>query len=417
MRKYLFILLLGLSAEISADSYFVNDSTVQFDASDNVIAKMYYEWNSNRQKTKETSYELIDGQLKLSSIYRCEYDNFGQQTFNEFLMYNQDTISNGSRRILEYNGQYLVSDKSYEYSYGEWNLSQGYDYEYDEQWRKIREISSMNIGLYGYVYSKMTTYTYSNNLLVADTTRFYDPSVSKWKDYSLKQFKYDSDGRDSAIITMYFDEASQSWVNYYNSTVMHDSHGRDTAIITMLFDQVSQSWVNDTKRSFIYEDEENRRTECDYRFQSGQWVCIRKFTQQNTDNGSVLYTENYGLRNGILEAINRQCYEYDSQNWIQRYTSYVYYDGWEPQVKVEYEHQFPANAYITIFKEYVYDDGWYHQYTTYKYGHAEGTTAVEHIKSDAKFDASKPTYDLLGRLVDATNYRGIVIQDGHKFLR
>lgn len=60
-------------------------------------------------------------------------------------------------------------------------------------------------------------------------------------------------------------------------------------------------------------------------------------------------------------------------------------------------------------------DGGYQATLTIVAGNAELPTDVENIQSEIGFDFNAPMYDILGRQVDNT-YRGIVIQNGNKYL-
>ena len=60
-------------------------------------------------------------------------------------------------------------------------------------------------------------------------------------------------------------------------------------------------------------------------------------------------------------------------------------------------------------------DGGYQAALTIVAGNAEPPTDVEDIQSEIGFDINTPMYDILGRQVDNT-YRGIVIQNGNKYL-
>ena len=46
----------------------------------------------------------------------------------------------------------------------------------------------------------------------------------------------------------------------------------------------------------------------------------------------------------------------------------------------------------------------------------EEIDAVENVKTRHSLDINRPMYNILGLPVDAT-YRGIVVQDGYKYLR
>lgn len=389
MKKYLFILLLGFAAEINAASYYVLDSMVQVDASNNVVAKTYYEWNSNHQSTKTTSYNLQDGILRLYSMSKYEYDNLGNAVYSESWMYQMDTVFWASKTTSEYDGQRKTSTKTYTYKKGEWIINQGYEYEYDNQGRKSREIRMYNYDYYGYTYSNMTTFTYNGNVLIADTSRYYSLTSSEWEDPNrINQYYYDSQGRDTAIIELDFNRSSQSWVNY-------------------------------SKKTYLYEDNGNLVTQTEWDFEDEQWVYDGKFIQQYSDDHVyTLYYEYYDFKDGEWVGTYKYVYDYDTEYVLHGYIQYTFFDGsWQYASKMEYEFQYgTTDSRLTISRQYNYNNGWDHVYTYYSYSHAEDT-AIEDVKSDVIFDESQPTYDLQGRLVDAGSYHGIVIQNGHKFMR
>lgn len=83
-------------------------------------------------------------------------------------------------------------------------------------------------------------------------------------------------------------------------------------------------------------------------------------------------------------------------------------------VQKQYYDYSPSN--MTISRYYLYEGAWVINQTYYSYYHEE-ESAIENVGMDAKFDESRPSYDTQGRRINPAEYHGVIIQDGHKFLR
>lgn len=382
MKKFLILLLLGSASVLYAGN--VLDSTIMISAGGNVMGKMYYEWNEKYQVTKYTYYTLKDNQLKLYYITRYEYDSQHRNILSETVYYDHDTIQSGTRVIYEYNTDTVIKTIYYDIENKEWQTYQVYEYVYDRDGNKIKEYYSR---YYNGVVSRieLTTYTYDNSILVADTLRDYDLGASVWESPNrLHVYEYDSEGRKSVMTQYYYKSYSQAWEYSYKETYTYEQDGKFVS---------TEYW------SYQYE----------------AWVPISKSNTQYNDRNNIVLSESYTYTDGYWVGTYRNEYNYNSDYTMSSIYTYSFNNNdWKYNNKMEYEYNAMPN--ITIMKYYNYNNGWEIQYTSYSYFHYEDT-AIDEVSIDAKFDVSKPAYDLQGRLVDVQSYHGIVIQDGHKFLR
>ena len=381
MKKYLIIIFLGVVSALHAGTYAVMDSTIMEDANGQVVQKQYYEYNNNHQYSMIRYYSLQDGQFKLYYTARYEYDIYGNYSFTEFISYSHDTVSWGIRNNYEYDNEKILWSKTYEYSKGEWVINLGYDYVYDEDGHKIKEYSSYNYD-WGYTYSGLTTYTYYNGVLIADTSRNYDHTAEGWElPFRLQRYEYDNQGRVS--------------------------------VITQL-DRYTEGWKNDEQTTYQYEDEGRYVSYIEWDYRNGNWEPERKYNVQKNNYGNTILNESYVYKDEMWIGSYKIEYNYNSSNVLEWYINYTFQDGsWIYQNKMEYDYS-PSN--MTISRYYLYEGAWVINQTYYSYYHEE-ESAIENVGMDAKFDESRPSYDTQGRRINPAEYHGVIIQDGHKFLR
>lgn len=382
MKKLLILLLLGSASVLYAGN--VLDSTITISASGNVMTKMYYEWNDKYQATKYTYYTLKDNQLKLYYITRYEYDSQYRYTLTETVYYDHDTIQSGSRIIYEYNTDTVIKTTYYDIKNKDWKKYQEYEYVYDRDGNKIQEYYSRDYnGVF--TYYELTTYTYDNGILIADTLRDYDRNAMQWENpRTLNTYEYDSEGRKTVMTRFYYQSYPQTWEYVYKETYTYEQDGKFVS---------SEYWS--------------------YRYDA--WEPVSKSNTQYNDRNNIVLSESYTYIDGNWIGTYRNEYNYNSDFSTSSIYTYSFANNdWQYKTRMVYEYNAMPN--VTIMKYYNYNNGWEIQYTGYSYFHYEDT-AIDEVSIDATFDVSKPAYDLQGRLVDVQSYHGIVIQDGHKFLR
>ena len=382
MKKLFILLMLGIASSLYAGN--VLDSTIMISASGNVMAKMYYEWNDNYQSTKLSYYTLKDNHLTLYYVTRSEYDSQHRSILSETVYYDHDTIQSGSRTISEYNTDTIIKTTYYDIMHKEWRKYYEYEYIYDQYGNKIKEYYSYNYtGVF--TYDKLTTYTYENGILIADTLRDYDRNAHQWEDpRTLYTYEYNPDGRISVKTQFYYESNSQTWAYSYKETYSYEQDGK---------------FISTTHWTYRY----------------NEWEPVSKSNTQYNDWNSIVLSEAYTYIDGNWIGTYRNEYNYNSDFSTSSIYTYSFTNNdWHYKTRMEYEYNAMPN--VTIMRYSNYNNGWELQYTAYSYFHYE-ESAIDEVSIDAKFDASKPAYDLQGRLVDIQNYHGIVIQDGHKFLR
>lgn len=384
MKKFLIILFLGIVSTSYAGTYYVLDSVVVKNANDQVTQKQVYVYNSDHKMVSLSTYTLQDGQLKLYSVSNYEYDVYGNYSMQETYYYSQDTVSLGSRLTYEYDNDRIQWQKSYIYSRGEWELHQGTDYIYDEDGNRIKQYEYYNYSDRGYTYSRLTTYAYRGDTLIADTLRSYDVSASEWEQpYRLHRYEYDDQGRRSVITELRF-SSSEEWENYSRTT-------------------------------YEYEDEGRYSIKIDWNYRDDSWIPYSKYIERKRENGSFLMYEIYSYSEGVWVGSSKYECTYNSDDLQADYTLYVFNNGsWEYQYRMVYDYS--HNPDYTISRYYKYDNGWQIESVYYSYTHGE-ESAIDNVSIDTRLDESKPCYDIQGRLISPTEYHGVIIQERHKFLR
>lgn len=382
MKKVLILLLLGLAATLYAGT--VLDSTITISPSGNVMSKMYYEWNDKYQATKYTYYSLNDNQLKLYYISRYEYDSQHRNTLSETVYYDNDTIQSGARIIYEYNTDTIVKTSYYNIDYKEWKKYLEYEYVYDQDGNRIQECRLRDYNG-TFIFDELTTYTYDNGILIADTLRDYNQVASAWEGPNrLHVYEYDSEGRKTVMTWYYYKTYSQTWEYTYKETYTYEQDGKFVS---------TEYWS----------------------YREDAWEPISKSNTQYNDRNGIVLSESYTYTDGNWVGTSRTEYNYNSDFSMNSIYTYSFTDNdWQYKTKMEYEYNTMPN--VTICGYYNYDNGWEIQYTAYNYFHYE-ESAIDEVSIDTKFDVGKPAYDMQGRLVDIHSYHGIVIQNGHKFLR
>ncbi len=383
MKKFLIILFLGIVSTSYAGTYYVLDSVVVKNANDQVSQKQVYVYNSEHKMVSLSTYTLQDGQLKLYSVSNYEYDVYGNYSMQETYYYSQDTVSLGSRLTYEYDNDRIQWQKSYIYSRGEWELHQGTDYIYDEGGNRIKQYEYYNYSDRGYTYSRLTTYAYKGDTLIADTLRSYDVSASEWEQpHRLSRYEYDDQGRKSVITELR---------------------------------AVSDGWENYRQTTYEYEDDGRSSIKIDWKYIDNTWEPYSKYIERKRENGSFLMYEIYSYSEGVWVGSSKYEYTYNSDDLQADYTLYVFNNGsWEYQYRMVYDYS--HNPDYTISRYYKYDNGWQVESVYYSYTHGE-ESAIDNVGIDAKFDESRPSYDTQGRRINPAEYHGVIIQDGHKFLR
>ena len=383
MKKFLILLLSGLAPMLFAGTYTVLDSTVVINANGQVTTKTVFVQNDKHQFIKQDTYTLQNGQLKLSTATRSEYDVYGHCSLSETTSYFDDVATSGTRLIYEYDSQKLLWSKIYVYSQGEWELNQGSDYYYDKNDNVIKLIHSYNYD-YGYTYDQMTTFAYDKGVRIADTIRSYNQEESIWNYPSkLHRYEYDSNGRDSITTELYYNSSLEMWEEKYKTVYAYDDDGRYVS-------RVDWRKLEDWEPYTMYNE------------------------HKNSNNGFIMY-ESYNYSNGNWIGSIKSEYTYNSDNTINSYIVYQFIEGtWAYQNKTEYDYS--QSPLIILGRYFNFVNNWQISFLYYSYYHEE-VSAIDTVSIDATFDVSKPAYDLQGRLVDVQSYHGIVIQDGHKFLR
>ena len=194
----------------------------------------------------------------------------------------------------------------------------------------------------------------------------------------------------------------------------YDSNGRDSITTELYYNSSLEMWEEKYKTIYAYEDDGRYVSRVDWR-KLEDWEPYYKYNEhKNSNNGFIMY-ESYNYSNGNWIGSVKSEYTYNSDNTINSYIVYQFIEGtWAYQNKMEYDYS--QSPLIIIGRYFNFVNNWQISFLYYSYYHEE-VSAIDTVSIDTTFDVSKPAYDLQGRLVDVQSYHGIVIQDGHKFLR
>lgn len=117
-----------------------------------------YTYNSQGLVASRSNYNFFENQWQLGGIYTYEYNSGGQIVFTELTMGGEPF----QRIEYEYAGGKLYSEVwSYQYPFSyQFEVSEKFNYEYDENGRVSIVRDSLYDGYYGFSYNGKTTYAY-----------------------------------------------------------------------------------------------------------------------------------------------------------------------------------------------------------------------------------------------------------------
>ena len=243
------------------------------------VVTSYSEYGNERQ------INIYDGALLSpvecwSAEYGCEWEHYADE------LYTYD--DNDNLILFEYNAL----------NFGEWGITDRYEYEYDEQNRLTQEVTwwynfySENPQL---ELSSMATYSYGTNSVTIESYS-YSTETEEWLPASCIVDNFSPYGDVATEIQMNWDDGLQCWVEYAKVEYDHDAEGHITTV-TM------------------------------YYLPEGEWEIESQFVAEYNELGQLVATTNSDIwMTGELSPYTHDEYEYDANGNRSILRGY-YYEG------------------------------------------------------------------------------------------
>ncbi len=349
------------------------------------VARTYNINSSGTTITVNDSWNIDHWQMSSMSRTETLYDGAKRKILTASYTCGPDTVWKGSNKT-EYD--YTATGKNLETRYygsfadGNWIQSYRIEYGYDAADHKILE---QKWTLSGATWKGTYRYEYAYN---AAGTKYLDATYNSWNatlgiwvGRTKTEKIYDTGGHQIGLITYTWSTTINDWIGSYRYSYEYDSSNREVSQVVENYDATNAVWVNNT----WYEKEylKNKQvTANQYTWRGNRWCFVARSEKYYDADKTTLRREITGdwSTSGELNSFTDVHYFYSCDAPTDN-------NGAQPRTPTELEEIDENNG------NYENDD-----------------TNVQ------PFDPTQPAYNLSGQRVEPGKYKGVVVQNGKKYI-
>ena len=205
---------------------------------------------------------------------------------------------NGNLILFEYNAL----------NFGEWGITDRYEYTYDEQGRLSTELTwwfNFYLDEPQLIPSHHVEYSYDGNT-ITHSSYSYVMETGEWSPMSREVCTYNEDGDCSEDLQMSWDEATQDWKNEAKNVHGYDAEGHVTTITYSNWEE--GEWVVISQMVVEYEDGRLVSTTTSDIYQTGELTPYLHDEYEYDEAGNRSLTKNFYYEEGeLLQSSFNEC--------------------------------------------------------------------------------------------------------------
>ncbi|MBQ9427696.1 MAG: hypothetical protein IJU36_08760 [Paludibacteraceae bacterium] len=374
-----------------------------------IASRKDYHYDSFGRNDTTTTY-TIDGTnlIYAARTVKC-FDSRGNNTLTHNASWNGTTwvMTTMSRLDVAYdaaghktlNATYRASADSV------WICQQKQEWEYDAAGHEVLKIEYIGSNTdWVYTTKYLAEYNSSNKMLWNER---YNWNNGSWEGTQRYEYNYDDAGRQTVYaIYLQWNASTQTWIGLSRSETIYDGLGRQIGYITANWS--NGGWLFMYKYTYDYDNANNEIFSLTESYNSTSSVWENAYKTERTYTGTTL--------------LEQSDYRWINDNWwLTQYQSndYDVSDNKLRQTIVSTWNMGVAQTYKRTNYFYSCDA------PTVNNGSQPRTpTELEEIDENnannennaQPFDPTQPVYNLQGQSVDPATYRGVVIQNGKKYI-
>jgi len=353
MKKLFLPLITGLLLSISVNNINAQttcwyDSIYTYNASNLLVTKEYYFYNSNGWCNERIKKDSVNGNWLNSARYLYTYDSNGNYTDIVTQSWSNNNWRNGSRELKTYNtNEDLLTHYSYYWDTlaSTWVVA-GYQHNYT-----FNSNNKKTLHLQAYISngvptdSSRTTYTYDANWNEMTNLREGWTSTNpNWFNIQKWLSVYDVNNNLDSTYNLIWNTTNLTFDTSYLTLYTYDAQNNLTEYLNQ--QKVGAFWQNMYKQTYSF-DANNNQTSYEYFYwdqMSNGWNLSNQ--TQNSFNSSNQYTSsvstNFNPQIGMLMNNYKSTYLYDTNDNLEFYIAENWdlnLASWVPSYKVHYFYQ------------------------------------------------------------------------------
>ena len=202
------------------------------------VIKAEYTYNEQSRIVEELYSTLDDGAWVIYGKNVFEYDDLGNMLSSKSYTFENDSWSEFKRIYFEYDGNLLISQVQYNYTYS-WEPYRLFEYAYDNNGLRIEQVESHWFG--GWDPWEKNKYYYNEQALCSEQIAYgwYD---NVWDSIRRHTFEYDIEG--NLICKTFFNRpvSSPDWVYSTKDEYFFDSNNNCISHASYSYDSSTNEW-------------------------------------------------------------------------------------------------------------------------------------------------------------------------------
>ncbi len=256
----------------------------------NLVTTTYSEWGDDRLVSAYENGLISTIEHHSKDVNGTEWEHHATE------IYKYD--ENGNLILFEYNAL----------NFGEWGITDRYEYTYDEQGR-LSTYQSWWYDFFGEVPQLIPNnreeYAYDGNVITIEIYG-YDMETEEWYPTARDVNTYNEDGDCSESLQMSWDETAQDWKNEAKNVHGYDAEGHVTTITYSNWEE--GEWVVTSQTTAEYENGKLVSTTTSDIYQTGELTPYLHDEYEYDEAGNRTLTTNFYYENGeMLQSSFNEC--------------------------------------------------------------------------------------------------------------